>query len=95
MPTCWRFGPLEWLIATPTFHHWYHTNDGPAYVNKNYEPLLPWVDRFFGTLYLPKHKLPAHHGIDEPLPARFLGQLVRPFEISKRASEKSGVFSNS
>jgi sterol desaturase/sphingolipid hydroxylase (fatty acid hydroxylase superfamily) len=78
----WRFGPLEWLIATPAFHHWHHTNEGPGRVNKNYAPLLPWVDRLFGTLYLPKDKHPAHYGIDEPLPASFLGQLVRPFLIS-------------
>ena len=23
----WRLGPLEWLLATPAFHHWHHTND--------------------------------------------------------------------
>ena len=21
----WRFGPLEWLVSTPNFHHWHHT----------------------------------------------------------------------
>jgi sterol desaturase/sphingolipid hydroxylase (fatty acid hydroxylase superfamily) len=78
----WRFGPLEWLIATPAFHHWHHTNDGPDYVNKNYAALLPWVDRLFGTLYLPKDKQPVRYGIDELLPTHFLGQLVRPFLFS-------------
>ena len=89
----WRFGPLEWLIATPAFHHWHHTNDGPAYVNKNYAPLWPWVDRLFGTLYLPKDKQPAQYGIDEPLPASFLGQLVGPFLIPPRrtASQPSAA----
>ena len=24
----WRLGWLEWLISTPAFHHWHHTNDG-------------------------------------------------------------------
>jgi len=80
----WRFGPLEWLIATPAFHHWHHANDGPAYVNKNYAPLLPWVDRLFGTLYLPKDKRPAHYGIEEPVPTSFLDQLVEPFLISPK-----------
>jgi len=79
----WRFGPLEWLIATPGFHHWHHSNDGPAYVNKNYAALLPFVDRLFGTLYLPKDQQPARYGIDEPLPTNFVGQLVQPFLISK------------
>jgi len=75
----WRFGPLEWLISTPAFHHWHHTNDGPAYINKNYAALLPWVDRLFGTLYLPKDKQPARYGIGDPIPASFLDQLVQPF----------------
>jgi sterol desaturase/sphingolipid hydroxylase (fatty acid hydroxylase superfamily) len=77
----WRFGPLEWLISTPAFHHWHHTNEGPGRVNNNYASLLPLVDRFFGTLYLPKDKQPARYGIDESLPIKFLGQLVRPFLI--------------
>jgi sterol desaturase/sphingolipid hydroxylase (fatty acid hydroxylase superfamily) len=25
----WRFGPLEWLVSTPAFHHWHHTRSGP------------------------------------------------------------------
>jgi sterol desaturase/sphingolipid hydroxylase (fatty acid hydroxylase superfamily) len=47
----WRFGRLEWLSATPAFHHWHHTNDGPAYVDKNYAAMLPWINRLFGTFY--------------------------------------------
>jgi sterol desaturase/sphingolipid hydroxylase (fatty acid hydroxylase superfamily) len=82
----WRFGPLEWLIATPAFHHWHHTNDGPAYINKNYSPLLPWIDTLFGTLYLPKHKQPDRYGIDEPLAPDIFGQLVHPFMIWRRDS---------
>jgi sterol desaturase/sphingolipid hydroxylase (fatty acid hydroxylase superfamily) len=92
----WRFGPLEWLIATPAFHHWHHTNDGPAYVNKNYAPLLPWVDRLFGTLYLPKETQPARYGIDEAVPNHFLGQLVRPFLISPPTTpQQSAAAANS
>jgi len=82
----WRFGPLEWLIATPAFHHWHHTNEGPGHVNNNFAPLLPWVDRLFGTLHLPKDRQPAHYGINESLPTRFLGQLVWPFLISPEAT---------
>ncbi len=76
----WRFGPLEWLIATPAFHHWHHTNDGPEYIDKNYAPMLPWVDRVFGTLYLPKSKQPMRYGTDEVLPTGLLPQLLRPFQ---------------
>jgi sterol desaturase/sphingolipid hydroxylase (fatty acid hydroxylase superfamily) len=85
----WRFGPLEWLIATPAFHHWHHTNDGPAYINKNYAPLWPFVDRLFGTLYLPKDKQPTRYGIDQPLSPILFGQLVDPFLFWRRDSSSS------
>ncbi len=75
----WRFGPLEWLISTPAFHHWHHTNDGPEVINKNYAPVLPWVDKMFGTLYLPKDKRPEHYGIDQAISPVLFGQLVEPF----------------
>ncbi len=81
----WRFGPLEWLIATPAFHHWHHTNDGPAYVNKNYAPMLPWIDWIFGSLYLPMRKRPERYGIDSPMPAGLIRQLVQPFLLWRAA----------
>jgi sterol desaturase/sphingolipid hydroxylase (fatty acid hydroxylase superfamily) len=61
----WRFGWLEYLIATPAFHHWHHTNDGPDKINKNYSASLPWVDRAFGTFYLPQDRHPEKYGVTE------------------------------
>jgi sterol desaturase/sphingolipid hydroxylase (fatty acid hydroxylase superfamily) len=61
----WRFGFLEWIISTPAFHHWHHTNDGPEFTNKNYAAMLPLVDKLFGTFYLPK-TWPERYGIDAP-----------------------------
>jgi len=75
----WRFGRLEWLSATPAFHHWHHTNDGPAYVDKNYAAMLPWIDRLFGTFYLPGDKRPARYGTDHPVPSSLFEQLLGPF----------------
>lgn len=75
----WRFGPLEWLIATPAFHHWHHNNDGAAYINKNYSPMLPWVDQIFRTFYLPKGRQPARYGSDSPVSDDLFGQLLNPF----------------
>jgi sterol desaturase/sphingolipid hydroxylase (fatty acid hydroxylase superfamily) len=75
----WRFGPLEWIVATPAFHHWHHTNDGPAYINKNYSPMLPVIDRIFGTLYLPHDRQPQRYGIDQPISPALIGQLIDPF----------------
>ena len=60
----WRFGWLERLVSSPAFHHWHHTNDGPECLNKNFAPMLPWIDQAFGTFYLPKGKWPAKYGTD-------------------------------
>jgi sterol desaturase/sphingolipid hydroxylase (fatty acid hydroxylase superfamily) len=76
----WRFGWLEWLISTPAFHHWHHTNDGAEFVNKNYAPMLPWVDALFGTLYLPKRQWPLKYGIDDVIARGIADQLAEPIE---------------
>jgi len=86
----WRYGWLEWLIATPPFHHWHHTNDGREYINKNFAGLLPWVDKLFGTHYLPKDRLPETYGIDQPMAKTYLGQLAQPF-AGKRQGEESAI----
>ncbi len=71
----WRLGPLEWLVATPAFHHWHHTND--EHRDHNYAALFPVVDRMFGTHHLPA-SWPPVYGIDKPPPDSFLEQLVHP-----------------
>ncbi len=84
---CWRFGWLEWLVSTPAFHHWHHTKDGREYVNKNYAAVFPWVDKLFGTFYLPKKQWPMKYGIDAPMAPSLAGQLLQPFERQRKASE--------
>ena len=76
----WRFGWLEWFLSTPAFHHWHHTKDGPEQINKNYAAILPWVDKLFGTLYLPNKQWPMKYGIDTPMASSLSGQLLQPFE---------------
>ena len=73
----WRLGPVEWLISTPGFHHWHHT--GGSRRDCNYASMLPWLDRIFGTHYLPK-EWPESYGIDEPMPASLAGQLIQPLQ---------------
>jgi sterol desaturase/sphingolipid hydroxylase (fatty acid hydroxylase superfamily) len=75
----WRFGWLEWFVSSPAFHHWHHTKDGPEYINKNYAAILPWVDKCFGTFYLPKKQWPAKYGIDAPMAPGLARQLLQPF----------------
>ncbi|MGA7412667.1 MAG: sterol desaturase family protein [Bryobacteraceae bacterium] len=82
----WRFGWLERLVSSPAFHHWHHTKDGPEYINKNYAALLPWVDKCFGTFYLPKKQWPTKYGIDAPMAPSLAGQLLQPFAGATAAS---------
>lgn len=73
----WRFGPLEWLVSTPAFHHWHHTATGP--INRNYSSTLPWLDWLFGTLHLPKQDWPDEYGIHQSMPETLVGQIMYPF----------------
>jgi sterol desaturase/sphingolipid hydroxylase (fatty acid hydroxylase superfamily) len=79
----WRFGPLAWLLSTPHFHHWHHTIDAP--LSRNYASMLPWVDRMFGTHYLPKGQWPSRYGIAEAMPDSMGEQLLQPF-LERRPS---------
>jgi sterol desaturase/sphingolipid hydroxylase (fatty acid hydroxylase superfamily) len=79
----WRFGPLEWLIATPGFHHWHHTLSGPR--DHNFASTLPCWDWLFGTCYLPKGQWPSDYGIERPLPASMVGQLLHPLSTTSSA----------
>ena len=82
----WRFGWLENVVATPAFHHWHHTNDGPEVIDKNYASMLPWVDRLFGTFHLPPRNLPVRYGIAEQLPPGLAGQLAYPLHAARPAT---------
>jgi sterol desaturase/sphingolipid hydroxylase (fatty acid hydroxylase superfamily) len=73
----WRFGPLEWLVATPAFHHWHHTRG--EMTDRNYAATLPWLDRLFGTYYMPSKQWPAAYGTDTPVSTNLAVQLVDPF----------------
>jgi sterol desaturase/sphingolipid hydroxylase (fatty acid hydroxylase superfamily) len=78
---CWRFGFLEKIISTPAFHHWHHTNDSPEYIDKNYAAIFPWMDKIFGSFYLPKNRWPEKYGIDAPTSNTLVGQLLQPLEV--------------
>lgn len=77
----WRFGPLEWLVSTPAFHHWHHTND--EHRDHNFAALLPVIDRLFGTHYLP-NRWPPVYGVDEPVTGPIVAQLLDPLSRPPR-----------
>ncbi len=85
----WRFGPLELLVATPAFHHWHHSRTD--HIDHNFAATFPWIDRLFGTLYLPA-KFPDDYGVQAPLPRTITGQLLSPLvpAPAERATPRSG-----
>ena len=85
----WRFGPLEWLVTTPAFHHWHHSRH--EHINRNYASTLPFLDRLFGSHYLPRH-WPAEVGTDTLLAPTLSRQLIEPLlsaPPAKQAAERS------
>jgi sterol desaturase/sphingolipid hydroxylase (fatty acid hydroxylase superfamily) len=77
-----RFGPLRWLISTPEFHHWHHAAD-PAAHNRNFAGQLPLLDWLFGTLYMPKRRMPQAYGVSDAVPSRYLRQMAYPFQRTR------------
>jgi sterol desaturase/sphingolipid hydroxylase (fatty acid hydroxylase superfamily) len=84
----WRLGLFEWLLTTPAFHHWHHTNDGKRR-DCNYASMFPWLDRVFGTHHLPE-AWPARYGIDEPMPNSLAGQFIHPLTPSRPSFSAKG-----
>lgn len=77
-----NLGPLKWVIGTPEFHHWHHSNHPEAY-NKNFAGGMPFLDWVFGTLHLPKNEHPSRYGLDEPIPKTWWKQMTWPFQRTK------------
>lgn len=74
-----RFGALEHWVVTPRFHHWHHSAQSEA-IDKNFAVHLPWIDRLFGTYYLPPGAWPSQYGLSgESLPDGWWHHLTAPF----------------
>jgi sterol desaturase/sphingolipid hydroxylase (fatty acid hydroxylase superfamily) len=73
------FGPLRWILATPTYHHWHHGNQPEAF-DKNFAGQLPIIDILFGTAMMEEAEGPKAYGCDTPVPPDFVGQLAAPFQ---------------
>jgi sterol desaturase/sphingolipid hydroxylase (fatty acid hydroxylase superfamily) len=67
----------KWLVV-PRFHHWHHAIEAEG-VDKNFAIHFPWLDRIFGTHYLPKGSWPSGYGVPEQVPNGYLAQMKYPF----------------
>jgi sterol desaturase/sphingolipid hydroxylase (fatty acid hydroxylase superfamily) len=86
-----NFGPtIKWLepfLIQPRYHHWHHTSQSEA-IDKNFAIHFPWIDRIFGTYYLPEgNQWPHTYGLhNEKIPAGFWGQAFYPFTRKNKAA---------
>lgn len=77
-----NFGFLKYILATPQYHHWHHCED-PKYYGKNFATIFPFIDRMFGTYYLPGNEWPEGTGVHEAnYPKGYLKQMIHPFTKS-------------
>lgn len=77
-----NFGVLKYLITTPQYHHWHHCED-PKYYGKNFAVVFPFIDKIFGTYYLPGNVWPEGTGLHETsFPKGFISQSIYPFSTN-------------
>jgi sterol desaturase/sphingolipid hydroxylase (fatty acid hydroxylase superfamily) len=85
-----RYGPLRWLLVSPEFHHWHHSAEREAY-DRNYASLVALWDVLFGTVHLPHARRPLRYGVDERMPAGWVGRFFHPFHARPEApAERTG-----
>jgi sterol desaturase/sphingolipid hydroxylase (fatty acid hydroxylase superfamily) len=77
------YGPLRWLLVSPEFHHWHHSAEREAY-DRNFASLVASWDVLFGTVFLPSGRQPLKYGIEEPVPAGWVGRFFHPFRRQPR-----------
>lgn len=74
-----RLGPLRYLIVTPNFHHWHHSQDDEA-IDRNYAAHFAFLDHLFGTAVQSDRQWPDRYGVQgDYVPDGFLKQLAFPF----------------
>lgn len=74
-----RLGPLRYVIVTPNFHHWHHSQDDEA-IDKNYAAHFAFLDYAFGTAVKSDREWPAQYGVvGDYVPNGFWKQLKFPF----------------
>jgi len=73
-----NFGPLRWLIASPEFHHWHHSDHREAY-DRNFAGQFALLDVIFGTAHMTHGQVPTKYGCSDPVPSSYWRQLIYPF----------------
>jgi len=84
----WTYGPLGWLIVSPSFHGTHHSR-APEHIDRNFGGFFSIWDRIFGT-YVPRGDKPLAYGLHhEQIPQDFLyGQIAPIHGLWKLARSK-------
>lgn len=74
-----RLGLLRYVIVTPNFHHWHHSQDDEA-IDRNYAAHFAFLDYLFGTAVTADRKWPKQYGVvGDYVPNGFWKQFLFPF----------------
>jgi sterol desaturase/sphingolipid hydroxylase (fatty acid hydroxylase superfamily) len=74
-----RLGPLRYILVTPNFHHWHHSQDKEA-LDTNYAAHYSFLDYLFGSAAKSDKIWPEKYGVlGDYVPNGFLKQLKFPF----------------
>ncbi|MDT8998630.1 sterol desaturase family protein [Paucibacter sp. APW11] len=74
-----RLGWLEYVLVTPNFHHWHHSQQHEA-LDRNYAGQFAFIDHLFGSAVRAPDRWPSRYGvIDDAVPPGFWRQLIYPF----------------
>ena len=78
----WTFGPLRYVLVSPVFHRWHHSDIEEA-ADKNFAGMFSFIDLVFGTFYMPMNSMPYTTGLSAKEktvhPRTLAGQLLYPF----------------
>lgn len=85
----YRLGAYEHAFGMPRYHHWHHSSEAEA-IDKNFALLFPWIDRIFGTQYLPQGRWPTRYGVaGYALPEGWWRQTWWPFQRAQKTLSES------
>ena len=84
-----RLGPLSYVVVTPNFHHWHHSQDTEA-IDRNYAAHFAFLDHLFGTAVQADRKWPDKYGVvGDYVPPSFFGQQAFPFVGSTEIKDEA------
>ena len=83
-----RLGWLRYVIVTPNFHHWHHSQDTEA-IDRNYAAHFAFLDYLFGTAVSADRIWPRRYGVvGDYMPLGFFKQQLFPFVGSTDVGDK-------